>query len=58
MDTRLITLVVFICLSGCLTNQPGQVIVEEKSFNMVESSSQVSKAQPIKTNVKMRVITD
>ena len=52
MDTRLITLVVFICLSGCLTNQPGQVIVEEKSFNMVESSSQVSKAQPIKTNVK------
>ena len=52
MDTKLITLVVFIGLSGCLTNQPGQVIVEEKSFNMVESSSQVSKTQSKKTNVK------
>ena len=52
MDTKLITLVVFICLSGCLTNQPGQVVVEEKSFNMVESSSQVSKTQSKKTDVK------
>ena len=52
MDTKLITLVFFICLSGCLTNQPGQVVVEEKSFNMVESSSQVSKTQSKKTNVK------
>ena len=52
MDTKLITLVVFICLSGCLTNQPGQVVVEEKSFNMVESSSQVSQTQSKKTNVK------
>ena len=52
MDTKLITLVVFIGLSGCLTNQPGQVIVEEKSFNMVESSSQVSKTHSKKTDVK------
>ena len=52
MDTKLLTLVVFICLSGCLTNQPGQVVVEEKSFNMVESSSQVSKTQSKKTDVK------
>lgn len=52
MDTKLITLVVFICLSGCLPNQPGQVVVEEKSFNMVESSSQVSKTQSKKTDVK------
>ena len=52
MDTKLITLVFFICLSGCLTNQPGQVVVEEKSFNMVETSSQVSKTQSKKTNVK------
>ena len=52
MDTKLITLVVFICLSGCLTNQPGQVVVEEKSFNMVESSSQVSKTQSKKIDVK------
>ena len=52
MDTKLITLVVFICLSGCLTNQPGQVVVEEKSFNMVEPSSQVSKTQSKKTDVK------
>ena len=52
MDTKLITLVIFICLSGCLTNQPGQVVVVEKSFNMVKSSSQVSKTQSKKTNVK------
>ena len=52
MDTKLITLVVFICLSGCLTNHPGQVVVEEKSFNMVETSSQVSKTQSKKTDVK------
>ena len=52
MDTKLITLVIFIFLSGCLTNQPGQVVVEEKSFNMVESSSQVSKTQSKKTDVK------
>ena len=52
MDTKLITQDVFIGLSGCLTNQHGQVIVKEKSFNMVESSSQVSSAQPKKTNVK------
>ena len=52
MDTKLITLVFFICLSGCLTNQPGQVVVEEKSFNMVETSSQVSKTQSKKTDVK------
>ena len=52
MDTKLITLVIFICLSGCLTNQPGQVVVEEKSFNMVETSSQVSKTQSKKTDVK------
>ena len=52
MDTKLVSLVFIICLSGCLTNQPGQVVVEEKSFNMVESSSQVSKTQPKKTNIK------
>ncbi|MDC0198331.1 M23 family metallopeptidase [Candidatus Thioglobus sp.] len=52
MDTKLLSLVVIICLSGCLTNKPGQVFVEEKSFNMVESSSQVSKTQPKKTNIK------
>ena len=52
MDTKLITLVVFVCLSGCLTNQPGQVVVEEKSFNAVESSSQVSISKSDKSNVK------
>ena len=52
MDTKLVSLVVIFCLSGCLTNQPGQVVVEEKSFNMVESSSQVSKTQSKKTNIK------
>ena len=52
MDTKLITLVVFVALSGCLTNQPGQVVVEEKSFNAVESSSQVSISKSDKSNVK------
>ena len=52
MDTKLITLVVFVCLSGCLTNQPGQVVVEEKSFNAVESSSQVSISKSNTSNVK------
>jgi len=52
MDNKLITLVVFVCLSGCLTNQPGQVVVEEKSFNAVESSSQVSISKSNKSNVK------
>ena len=52
MDTKLITLFVFVCLSGCLTNQPGQVVVEEKSFNAVESSSQVSISKSNKSNVK------
>jgi lipoprotein NlpD len=52
MDNKLITLVVFVCLSGCLTNQPGQVVVEEKSFNAVESSSQVSISKSSTSNVK------
>ncbi len=52
MDTKLITLLVFVCLSGCLTNQPGQVVVEEKSFNAVESFSQVSISKSDKSNVK------
>lgn len=52
MDNKLITLVVFVCLSGCLTNQPGQVVVEEKSFNAVESSSQVSISKSNTSNVK------
>ena len=52
MDTKLISLVMFVCLSGCLTNQPGQVVVEEKSFNAVESSSQVSISKSNKSNVK------
>ena len=52
MDTKLITLVVFVCLSGCLTNQPGQVVIEEKSFNAVESFSQVSISKSDKSNVK------
>ena len=52
MDNKLITLVVFVCLSGCLTNQPGQVGVEEKSFNAVESSSQGSISKTNKSKVK------
>ncbi len=52
MNTKLTTLVIFVCLSGCLTNQPGQVVVEEKSFNLVETSSQQSKTQSKKTNIK------
>ena len=52
MNTKLTILVIFVCLSGCLTNQPGQVVVEEKSFNFVETESQQSKTQSKKTNVK------
>lgn len=52
MNTKLITLVIFVSLSGCLTNQPGQVVVEEKSFNLVESSSQVSTTKTKKTIIK------
>ena len=52
MNTKLITLVIFVSLSGCLTNQPGQVVVEEKSFNIVESSSQVSTTKTKKTIIK------
>jgi len=52
MNTKLTTLVIFVCLSGCLTNQPGQVIVEEKSFNLVETSSQQNNTQSKKANVK------
>ena len=52
MNTKLTTLVIFVCLSGCLTNQPGQVVVEEKSFNLVENSSQQKNTQSKKTNIK------
>jgi len=52
MNTKLTILVIFVCLSGCLTNQPGQVVVEEKSFNLVGTVSQQSKTQSKKTNVK------
>ena len=52
MNTKLIILVIFVCLSGCLTNQPGQVVVEERSFNLVETESQQSKTQSKKTNIK------
>ncbi|MEC7596275.1 MAG: M23 family metallopeptidase [Pseudomonadota bacterium] len=52
MNTKLIILVFIVFLSGCLTNQPGQVVVEEKSFNIVETSSHQSKTQSKKTNVK------
>lgn len=52
MNTKLITLAIVVVLSGCLTNPPGQVIVEEKSFNVVESKSKPSSTQSKKTNVK------
>ena len=52
MNIKLISLVIIACLSGCLTNQPGQVIVEEKSFNLVESSTQGNNTQSKKTNIK------
>lgn len=52
MNTKLTILVIFTCLSGCLTNRPGQVVVEEKSFNLVETLNQQSNTQSKKTNIK------
>jgi lipoprotein NlpD len=52
MNTKQIILVFFVCLSGCLTNQPGQVVVEDKSFNLTENKSQQGKSQSKKTNIK------
>ena len=52
MNTKLINLLLLIFLSSCLTNQPGQVTVEEKSFNVIDVKSSKTSSKSSKTNVK------
>jgi lipoprotein NlpD len=52
MNTKLINLLLFIFLSGCLTNHPGQVTVEEKSFNVIDVKSSKTSSKSSKTNIK------
>ena len=52
MNTKLINLLLLIFLSGCLTNQPGQVTVEEKSFNVIDVKSSKTSSKSSKTNIK------
>ena len=52
MNTKLINLLLLIFLSSCLTNQPGQVTVEEKSFNVTDVKSSKTSSKSSKTNIK------
>ena len=40
MSTKYLILFLSLILSGCLTNEPGQVTVVEKSFNKVLNDNQ------------------
>ena len=51
MHTKLLTLLLLIFLSGCLTNDVRQVTVVEKSFNKIESVQQKTKSKTNKSNV-------
>ena len=51
MHTKLLTLLLLIFLSGCFTNDAGQVTVVEKSFNKIESEQQQTKSKTNKSNV-------
>ena len=42
MSTKYLILFLSLILSGCLTNDPGQVIVVEKSFNKILDDNQVA----------------
>ena len=51
MSTKYLILFLSLILSGCLTNDPGQVIVVEKSFNKVLDDNQNnSKAKVVSNN--------
>ena len=52
MNTKLINLLLLIFLSSCLTNQPGQVTAEEKSFNVIDVTSSKTSSKSSKTNIK------
>ena len=51
MHTKLLTLLLLIFLSGCFTNDAGQVTVVEKSFNKIESEQQQTKSKTSKSNI-------
>ena len=42
MSTKYLTIFLFVFLSGCFTNNPGQVTVVEKSFNKIVVEQQTS----------------
>ena len=42
MPTKYLILFLSLILSGCLTNNPGQVTIVEKSFNKVLNDNQVA----------------
>ncbi len=50
MPTKYLVLLLSLILSGCLTNEPGQVTVVEKSFNKVLDANQ--------NNSKAKVVND
>jgi len=51
MNTKFFTLILLIFLSGCFTNDVGQVTVIEKSFNIVEALQQKTKVKTSNSNV-------
>jgi len=51
MNTKFFTLFLLIFLSGCFTNDAGQVTVIEKSFNKIESEQQQNKSKAKKSNI-------
>ena len=51
MNTKLFTLFLLIFVSGCFTNDAGQVTVVEKSFNKVENFQQKTKVKISNSNI-------
>ena len=52
MHTKCLILFLSLILSGCLTNEPGQVTVVEKSFNKVLSDNQNNSQAKVASNNK------
>ena len=52
MSTKYLILFLSLILSGCLTNDPGQVIVVEKSFNKVLDDNQNNSKAKVGSNNK------
>jgi len=52
MPTKYLILFLSLILSGCLTNDPGQVTVVEKSFNKVLDDNQNNSKAKVTSNNK------